>query len=266
MIVYGSKMYGRKDLVKGWGACQSCGQYGQQKSYYGRKWGHLYFIPLIPLGAKVRVLKECAKCSNGLHIPEKDVPDMLQNLRSISDAALAALIGGQKEFNHKGEDLPCAKELSGCIEFFYCLLAEDYIRLVLAALLEKKLDYVHHLVNGRSLEFQGKLDDAGASYRNAMEFEPEDILPISSLGAVTINKGDFQGARAIYERTLELTEDKLPIYQILLSVYESLKLHVELADTYEACLELRPELRQDKKIMKAYKKACKKAGRQPDVK
>ena len=265
MIIYGSRMYGRRDVVKGWGSCESCGIYSLQSSYNGRKWGHLYFVPLFPLSSKVRVLKECSHCSHGMHIPEKDVADMIGNLRKRSDAALAALISGQQEFDSDGTVLSCAACLSDSVDFFHCLLADDYVRLVLAALQEKNLDYVYHLVNGESQQFHGKLDDAEASYRKAVACEPQDVLPLSCLGSIHLKKNDYDGARLIYEKTLELAQDKLPVHQVLLTVYNALDCHAELTKSYEACFSLLPELAQDKKFVKAYKKACKKAGKAPGV-
>ena len=87
-------MYGKKNVVRGWGQCESCGKYGMNTSYNGRKWGHLYFIPLIPSGPHMRVIKECTKCSNGLQFPETDVPNILNNLRQTSDDAMAATYFG----------------------------------------------------------------------------------------------------------------------------------------------------------------------------
>ena len=103
MIIYGSKMYGKSRVVETWGYCDSCGAYSKRQNYNARKWGHLYFIPLIPDGPRVRVLYECAKCSQGLHIPETEVPAMLSDLCQTRDNALNAILAGQKEFNKNGE-------------------------------------------------------------------------------------------------------------------------------------------------------------------
>ena len=258
-------MYGRKDVVKGWGYCDHCGKYGKNTSYTGRKWGHIYYIPLIPEGSRVRVVKECGKCSHGIHIPEKNVPNILNDLRQSTENALTALISGKKEFNDNGTAAPCAASLANAAELLYCLHAEDHLRSILATLQEKGLEYPYNLVNGEALEFQGKLDEAVASYQRAADREPTDPLPLMSLGAVFLKKKDYQSARPVYEKALELAEDKFTVLEVLITVYDSLNDYAMLAETYEKCFDLVPELTQDKKVVKAYKKACKKAGKPPMV-
>ena len=148
MIIYGTRMYGKKNVVNGWGYCTNCDRYLKHSSYNGRKWGHLYFIPLIPDGPHVRVLKECGKCSNGLHIPETEVPAMLDDLRQSCDKALAALIAGQSEFDDGGETVSCTACITGSVELLYCLQAEDYVNLLLSALQEKGFEMAYHMVMG----------------------------------------------------------------------------------------------------------------------
>lgn len=263
MIIYGSRVYGRKNPVKGWGVCDNCGKYLQHTSYDGRRWGHLYFIPMIPLGSRIRVLKECKKCSHGMQIPENDVPLMIKDFREGTDKALASLISGQKEFDDEGTMVPCAPVIASSIELLHCLGQSDYVRLVKAALKEKKLTYADMLVAGQDMEFNGDPDKAAELYRQAAELEPEETFPLLAMGSVYINKNQNEKAREVYEKALDMEEDRMPVLSILLSVYELLKDFARLAETYEECFELAPELKDDKKIVKAYKKACKKAGREP---
>lgn len=265
MIIYGSRMYGRKDPVKGWGFCDSCGRYSQHTSYGGSKWGHIYFIPLIPMGARVRVTKQCGSCSNGMHIPEKSVPSVLDDLRRVSGAALAALSVGQKEFDNNGTATSCIGCLVGSVELLYCLCAQDHVEFILSSLQECGLTYEHCLVEGESLEFHSRLEEAAALYWQAAECEPAEAFPLMSLGLVHLKQNDYEGARSIYESALELSEDKPPVLEVLLTVYENLKDHARVAETYEQCLAIMPELAQDKKVIKAYRSACKKAGKEPVV-
>jgi len=265
MIIFGSRMYGRRDVVKGWGYCEHCGTYGKSTSYTGRKWGHLYFIPLIPAGPRVRVAKECKRCSHGMHIPETEVPALLNDTQQSSARALAALISGQETFDDEGTMRPCAAFLAGSIELLYCLCAEEYVSLILATLQERGLTHAYQLVNGESLEFQGKQEEAAASFRQAAESDPTDAHPLLSLGSIHLSRKDHEEAKSLYEKALGLSSDKFPVLQVLLAVYDSLKDHAKLAETYEQCFELMPELANDKKVLKAYKKACKKAGKPPEM-
>ncbi len=140
--------------------CASRGKYGKNTSYTGRKWGHIYFIPLIPDGPRVRVLKQCKKCSNGVQIPEKDIPNILNDLRQVTKDALVAIIAGESTFDDNGTITPATGCLAGAVEMLLCLQADDHLRLVLSALQEKQKTHAYHLVKGESLEFQGKLDEA----------------------------------------------------------------------------------------------------------
>ena len=263
MIIYGSRMYGRKNVVNGWRYCDNCGKYGQATSYDGRKWGHLYFIPLIPEGPHTRVVMECKKCSHGTHIPQADVPTMLNDIHLSVDSASAALIAGDKDFDDDGTMTPCVPCLASAVELLYCLGEADYVHLVIATLQQEGLTYAYQLVNGASLAFQGNLQEAGESCRKAAECEPAEPLPLVYLGSVHLKQTDYEGARSVYEKALGLSQDRLPVLEGLLTVYESLKDHAKLAETYEECFQLMPGVTQDKKVVKAYKSACKKAGRQP---
>ena len=263
MIVYGSRMYGSKNIVKGWGFCEHCGVYGKNKSYNGRKWGHLYFIPLIPSGPSVRVLKQCKKCSHGIHIPEKDIHNLQNNLHCSTKNALAVLIEGKKEFNDDGKNVSAADSLASSVEMLLCLKADDHLHSIRSALQENGLMHPYYLVEGELLEFQGKLDEAAASYEQAVNCDRKGAYALMSLGSIYLKKKDLQNARYSYERALELTENKFPVLEILLTIYEKNKDYLELAKAYEKCFSIFPELANDKKVFKAYKKACNKAGLQP---
>ncbi|MAE60477.1 MAG: hypothetical protein CMJ49_03870 [Planctomycetaceae bacterium] len=263
MIVYGSRMYGRKNVVRGWGYCEHCGKYGKNTSCNARKWGHLYFIPLIPEGPRVRVIKDCAKCSNGVSIPESNVPDVLNDMRRTNESALAALGAGETQFNDDGTMTPCAEVLAGSIEALYCLNAADYADSILASLQEHNFTYAHQLALGELLEFKGNLDDAAEAYWKAAEAEPSDAYPLIAIGSTHMKRNDPAGAVPIYETALELSENRFPVLQILLSVYSMTNDHNKVVDTYEECFELVPELTQDKSVLKDYRKTCKKAGRDP---
>ena len=80
MIIYGSRMYGRKNKIHSWGYCENCDRYIKQTSYRGRKWSHVNFIPIFPEGPHMYVIKECKKCNVGLHIKLTDLPEMIEKI------------------------------------------------------------------------------------------------------------------------------------------------------------------------------------------
>jgi len=263
MIVFGTRMYGKKNRVTGWGTCDHCGKYGKLSAYNGRKWGHLYFIPIIPEGPRVRVVKECAKCSHGIHLPEKEVPAILHDMRQAAEKALSALIAGEEEFEDDGARKPCVAFLASSVEMFYFLGAKGQVEKTLNALQQNSLNLAYHLVRGELLEISGQTDEAAASYMHAAKCDPDDAAPLTALGSLYIDQKKYREAQVLYERALQLSPEELPIRLVLLSVYDETKEHTKLAETYERCFELVPEMANDKKTRKAYQKACKKAGRQP---
>jgi len=263
IVVFGSRIYGRNNVVQGWGYCDHCDRYGKHISYNGRKWSHLYYIPLIPSGSRVRVIKECRKCSHGRQLPEKEVPRVLDDMYQSIEAALAALTAGQNEFQDDDAMKPCGPFLAGSVEFLCCLGAEEYVDHILNTLQENNLTHAYHLVHGELMEFQGKTMEAADAYQQAIQCEPNDPLPLTYLGALYFNQNEFVKAQELYEKALQISPDEFPILQALLGVYEATRNYLKLTETYERCFELVPELTQEKKFLKAYKKACKKAGKYP---
>lgn len=265
MIIYGSRMYGRKNPVEGWGFCESCGNYEKNISYDGRKWGHLYFIPLIPVDPAARVIKQCTSCSHGLHIPQTEIPNVVNSIQETTKKALAALIAGQEEFKDQGTKVSATACLAGSVEMLHCLQADEHLQFIVYALKEKNLDYPLHLVEGESDEFQGKLDEAAASYKKAVALNPNDIRPLMAMGSIHLKKNDPQSAKTSYEKALALSEDRLPALGALIGIYAALDESPKLVETYEECFGLVPDLANDKKTVKGYKKACKEAGRAPSI-
>ena len=73
MLIYGSRMYFKKNTVKTTGECEHCGTYGNLTSYQAKKFGHLYFIPILPMGPHSQVLRECPQCRIGTHLSMTDL-------------------------------------------------------------------------------------------------------------------------------------------------------------------------------------------------
>jgi tetratricopeptide (TPR) repeat protein len=265
IIIFGSRMYGKKDEVLGWGYCDHCNKFVKHSSYNARKWGHLYYIPLIPSGSRVRVVKECAECKNGMHIPEAEVPGVFLDIQETVKASLSALLEGHTKIQEEGSDdaLDCAAYLYGTLDMLYCLNEKEYADQILATLQENDLRYEYCIVKGSSLEFYGMFDEAAMSYKQAIEMNPEDPIPLFLLGSLYLNQNNVENARGIFEQALELAPGDLSVMQALIDIYSAMQEHYKVAEMYERCFELVPGLTQDKKIVKVYKKACKKAGKDP---
>lgn len=78
LLVWGAKNYSRSDVMVRRGTCDACGYAGRFQDYNASRFGHLYYIPLIPLGRK-RVLSECPNCRGGRVLPYRHWEDLVQN-------------------------------------------------------------------------------------------------------------------------------------------------------------------------------------------
>ena len=265
MIIYGSRMYWRKNKVQGWGHCSQCGKYVRHTSYNGRRWGHLYFLPLIPIGPRTRVLMECPKCGHGLHVPEAKAPEMLTGIQASADAALAALVEGKIEFIIEGKGRPasCVRYLADAVELLYGLDSAETVAGIIKTLADNGETYAHEVVRGSAFEFQGRFDEAVSCLQRGMAAAPQKVLPLVLLAALQEGRGKVDDARLLYEKALEFAPDDLSLMQALLGIYAAAKDHRELAQLYERCFGVKPALKKDKKLVKAYTKACKKVGKRP---
>ena len=265
MAIFTSQMYGKRNPVEAWGSCANCGRYGKRTSYNARRMGAILFIPLFNEGPPVRVVNECMCCSRGVHIPEAEVPPIISDLTRGLDDAVNAILAGRELFYYEGVMAQPAASLGGIIETIHCLDAEDLTPQVLGKLQKGGMTYEYHVVNADSLASRGLISDAGKEYMKACDCKPSEVLPLLRLGELFMQNENYQGARASYEKAIELSDDRLGILEILIAVYEALGDHEELSGAYEECFALDPELASEKKIVKAYRKACANAGRLPDV-
>ncbi len=262
MIIYGTRMYGRKNQVRSHGRCPHCGKVGTLKSYDGRKWGHLYFIPLIPAGGKVRVLRECARCNTGSHIPVEKLPDLATSIQKTLDDAVVALGARETEMTVAGQTLPAISVLCANIDDVYCLVGEREIAQLLANLKAVNDDEALLLAEARVAELKSELKKAEAKYG---ELVARGNHPTILYQAARFHHEQEQFPRAITlaERLETILATDLGVKQLLIDCYLATNAWAKLATTYESCFLLAPDLKKQKPILKAYQKACKKAGRPP---
>jgi tetratricopeptide (TPR) repeat protein len=67
-IIYGSRFYSRKNVKTRTGVCRHCGRTNKLQSFEGYRFGHLYFIPIIPLGRE-QAIEMCSSCERYLSVP-----------------------------------------------------------------------------------------------------------------------------------------------------------------------------------------------------
>ena len=255
-------MYGRKNLVRGWGHCDSCGEYSRRKNYTGRKWGHLYYLPLVPCSGRLRVTHECGKCGYGFHLPAREVPALLASLAQTADEAMNLLMAGEDTIDDDGTPTPCVESLIGDAELFHGLGASERVEWIVTTLRDRGLAYAHAMVHGKMLELEGDLDGAQSLYAKAVADHPDDERALRAMGSVSLLTGDYERALDALGKVFELSEDRedrLGLRQIMIGLHEEMGDYDQAIEQYEQCFELSPKLAKDKKFKKAYNKACKKA-------
>lgn len=264
MLIYGSQMYFKKNVVKIHGVCEHCGGYGRLKSYQGQKFGHLYFIPLIPMGSKAQVIDECANCSMGSHVPIDNVPSIVDPLQSDLQSWVQAIENGQSEIDVYGEPKPVSVGvlIAQSLKDLYTLCLIQDVGSIVQILTGKGLHYEANLVQGRWAELHGDLDGAKRFYRQASDMNRDEPLPLYWLGCAGVMHGDSDTAEDAFKKYLFMVPDDLSAYVELATLYESTNNWDKIVRTYDKLYAMNPEMLQHKPMSKVYKKACKKSGQQ----
>ena len=218
MIIFGDRMYWKKDVVTGWSSCDHCGTQSKNSSYTARRWGHLYYIPLIPTGPVSRVVMECVRCSQGIQYPLKEVEGVKQALRSGCQVALDAILNRQEVQADSVYDDADVESLVSVVGLLHGLGESDYVEQLTTSLLEADKEYEFGLVDGASLEFQGKSQQAVSSYQRSAHLRPEVSAPLIALASISVYRKDLQSVRKYYDISLSLRDDRLSARYRLLTV------------------------------------------------
>ena len=267
-MISGSRMYGKKDKIHTWGYCEQCARYVKQLSYRGRKWTHINFVPIFPEGPHSYVIRECKKCSVGMHLPIENLEEVVENIENDAERAMSTLHDGQEyfiEIDEDGEENAqlCIDVLIGAIEMLYCTGADEAVQELLTALDKENYRKIYCAVKGKLLELKGDIKDAIVLYERAVTNFPDDENAYWLLAAALYNSGKTREARESYENLLAVSSEKTDVMLLLLDVYKELKEYTHMVETFEACFEAHPEFAKQKKFVKRYKKACNKAGVNP---
>lgn len=267
-MISGSRMYGRKNKVISWGYCEHCDKYSKQMSYNGRKWAHINYIPIFPEGPRMHVIKECKKCNVGLHLKLTDLSEMIENIEDSAEKAIEVLHNGDEYYNITEEDgeettQSCIDTLVTAVEILHCTGYEEAAKELLTALDTENYRKIHCAVKGKFRELQGNLKEAIVLFERSVKNFPDDEHAYYMLAAALYNSGKVKESREVYENLLKITSSKTNVMLMLLDVYNELKEYVTMAETFEHCFEAHPEFAKQKKFVKRYRKACKKAGTRP---
>lgn len=262
MLIYGSRMYFKKNTVKTTGECEHCGAYGKLTSYQARKFGHLYFIPLLPLGPQSQVLRECKQCDIGTHLSMADLEPIVASLADQFKSWIIAIQDGQTELVLEGETEPVniGHLIAGILDDLYCLKEIEGIESISTILTSNNLGYENDIVMGCWHEIQGDLGQAKMSFQSAHQSRPEEPWPLFKLGSVAAKTGNAQEAESAFENYSKLVPEDISPYIELAGLYEGQKNFEGIVRVYDMIYTLNPNVIPDKGMKKVYKKACKKSG------
>ncbi|MEO1619262.1 MAG: hypothetical protein AAFV88_25675, partial [Planctomycetota bacterium] len=235
MIIYGSRMYFKKNLVKHYGECEHCGQYGRKQSYRAQKFGHLYFIPLLPLGAKSQILGECSICNMGAHIPLTEAEPLIESLNDRFKQWIMQIQDGETEIIPEGEEVPVNVGLmiAGTIDNLYSLGELTSIDSISQILDSCEMPYEKELVLGRWSETKGDLAKAILHYQQAGKIRPDETAPIYQTAVAQKRSGNLPAAIDGLKRYLTKEPRDLGVHAELASIYEAQKDFPNIVDAYD---------------------------------
>ena len=262
MIIYGSKMYGTKNVVKGVGSCPHCGAYGKHKSYDGRKWGHLYFIPLIPSGGHVRVMKECASCNMGSHLPQAQVGELYANIEKLMQPCILAASEGAHRFDDdQGNETFTGSFLLDAVDLMFTAGYRNEIPGLINLLDNEASRYEYGIASGAYQEIQGDAGGALAGYQAANDAAPGEALPYMLLADFNGRSGQNEEQLAMLDKAIELEPESPQLLLAKLGPLEQLGRYQDILAVMDRAEQMIPGLGQDKKYKKQRKKFEKKAAK-----
>jgi hypothetical protein len=262
MLIYGSRMYFKKNTVKTTGECEHCGTYGNLTSYQAKKFGHLYFIPILPMGPHSQVLRECPQCRIGTHLSMTDLEPIVASLADQFKSWIIAIQDGQTELVLEGETEPTniGHLIAGILDDLYCLKEIESIESISTILSSSNLRYENDVVSGCWHEIQGDLPQAKMNFQSAHQSRPEEALPLFRMGSIAAKTGNVQEAEAAFENYSKLFPEDITPYIELAGLYDDQKNFAGIVRVYDMIYTLNPDVIPDKGMKKIYKKACKKSG------
>jgi tetratricopeptide (TPR) repeat protein len=262
MIIYGSKMYGVKNVVKGTGSCPHCGAYCKHKSYDGRKWGHVYWIPLIPSGGPVRVMKECSSCNMGNHLPQTQVGKLYREIEKLMQPCILAASEGLHRFNdEEGNETFTGPFLLDAIDLMYTAGYRSEIPELIGLLDNDVSRYEYGMATGAYQEIQGDAGGALAGYQAAMNAAPEEAMPYLLLADFNGRAGRHEEQLDMLNKALELEPDNAQLLLVKIDPLERLGRYQDILVVMEQAEAMIPGLAQDKQYKKQRKKFEKKAAK-----
>ncbi len=111
--------------------------------------------------------------------------------------------------------------------------------------------FINAYINlGNGYALQGKLKEAAESYNKAAAIEPNNPLPIYSLGVLAEQQDKFQEALSLYQRSVRLDPKFEDGYFNLAAMYANLKRFDEAKAALKKLLEINPAAEDAKAMLR----------------
>ncbi len=262
MIVYGSRMYFKKNVVKSYGECEHCGDFGKMTSYQARKFGHIYFIPLIPMGKSSQILQECKGCSMGAQIPLDQLDSAVDSVADQFKSLIVSATEGETEIEVEPgyPKINIGAMIASIMGQLYCLKEIESPDSISDVLMASNMSYENELVLAKWNELNGDLDKTSAHYEAAHRLQPEAPLPIYHKAVTEFRSGRIDAAEEGYKKYLQLEPEDVVAHGELAGIYQKQKRFDQVVKSYDEVFRINPENLSNKHLKKIYKKACKKSG------
>lgn len=267
IIIWGNRPYFQKHVVNQHGFCSFCNNFSKLRSFDARSFFHLYYIPLIPLGAIQRNHKMCSKCNMTMQYDPAAFAQIINSLKSDTADAIVAVQNDEPTFTRDQPDAApedCVEFLEAVIDWLYASTNRDFCLGVLQQLAAPNCRYAHAMLTASMETLEGRMQQAIDAYNAASTIDPSKPVPHQRRGHLLTEQRKKDDAIKAYSASLGLAGEnddlKVALNIHLGQLQMDTKQFADAHASYERLFVLRPDLRTGSAFTKLAAKAKKKAG------
>lgn len=250
LIIWGSKFYGKENSATTFGYCENCGEFGKLEHFNGKKWGHLYYIPIIPSGKRSRIWDQCSQCDSTKALPEEEIPGMaseiLGDLRKIA-----------ADYNDQMPDSDqldtCLETVSAGYEMLVKLDRNDDARQLIGLFEQNNFNLGKGLVMAKMAEMKGEDNETFRILENT--FSGRNLRFVNEiLGENYFRNKNLSKAEERFQKLIDADRENMYAMLMLLNIHMKTDDRGKFLNLYHELSSKKPELLKDKPIKKYYKK------------
>ncbi len=98
---------------------------------------------------------------------------------------------------------------------------------------------------------EGRNEEAGDMYKQAINFSPQDITAYEGLGSIYLQEAEYSQAIEVYQRIVEIDGKNQDARLKLGNLYERIGQYSKAEDVYRAILSIEPDNQEAKKALKS---------------